>query len=142
MTAPTKAAFIRPYREHRMHKGLAATLLAFSGLASATATPDAWIGARPSVAMTVAPVAGSDQFEVRAVITDLRNGAVLARPQLRARAGAPAQIEVGVSGSPQAVRLNLSVTVAADGHRAVYQSEVFSNDTVIAAQRSELTLSP
>ncbi len=86
-----------------MKKLVAFSLLAVASAAvaapSATPSPDAWVGARPAVKVSVAS-AGAGKFRVNATVRDLRNGNVLSEPVLVATAGAPARVEIGATGTP------------------------------------------
>lgn len=103
---------------------------------------DAWIGARPSVEVSVHPGPDADTYRVNAVVTDLRSGQVLSIPMMLVAAGAPAKAEIGAVGIQGATQLAFSVTVAADGESAAYSAEVRSNGEVISAQHATLLVQP
>ena len=108
----------------------------------APSDPDSWMGARPDVRVRVKPIRDTDTYLVSAVVTDTRDGRVLAGPTLTVKAGEPARVEVGTTGVPDAISLMFSVTVAPDGKSASYRSEVRNDSVVIAAQDAVLALTP
>ena len=126
-----------------MKKLLAVCLFVVSAAANAAPTAsapgDAWIGARPAVKVTVSP-GSADTFRVSATVRDLRNGNVLSQPVLITRAGMPAKVEVGTTGSPGATIVAFTVTVAHDGKSAAYKSEIRSNGDVVAAEEATLVI--
>ena len=131
-----------------MKKLVALSLITFATLAHsetphpAPANPDAWIGAQPSVRVSVKPLRGTETYLVSAVVTDLRNGPVLAGPNMTVRAGAPAKAEIGATGAPDAAQITLEVTVAADGQTATYASEFRRNGSIVAGQQAVLAVTP
>jgi hypothetical protein len=127
-----------------MKKMLAVLLLAlsFSVFADSAApvTSDAWMGARPSVQITVAHGTAPDLYNINAVVSDLRTGAVLAKPVMVTRAGAPARAEIGGVGVKGMVSVALTVTVDPSGQTAAYSSEVRDNAEVVASQSATLAV--
>jgi hypothetical protein len=103
-------------------------------------SPDVWIGARPSVEISVRPSSTAGTFMIAAVVKDLRNGEVLSKPMMLVKAGAPAKLEVGAQGVPDASALSVAVTVAGDGKTAAYSSEVRSNGEVVSSQQATLAV--
>jgi hypothetical protein len=126
-----------------MKKLVAFSLLAVASAAVAapfaTPSPDAWVGARPAVKVSVASV-GAGKFRVNATVRDLRNGNVLSEPVLVATAGAPAKVEIGATGTPGSTVVAFTVTVAPDGRSASYSSEIRSNGEVVAAEEATLAV--
>ena len=120
--------------------------LAFAAYAEvphpAPSNPDSWNGARPDVRVRVKPIRDTDTFLVSAVVTDARDGRVLAGPSMTVKAGVPANAEVGTTGGPDATSLAFTVVVAPDGKSASYRSEIRNNANVIAAQDSVLAITP
>ena len=108
----------------------------------APTNPDSWMDARPDVRVRVSPVRGSDTYLVSAVVTDTRDGRVLSGPNMTVKAGSPAKVEVGTTGTPGTTSLMFTVVVAPDGKTASYRSEVRSNDKVISAQDAVLAVTP
>ena len=108
----------------------------------APSDPDAWMGAQPDVRVRVKPIRDTDSFLVSAVVTDARDGRVLAGPSLTVKPGVPARVEVGATGAPDAISLMFSVTVAPDGRSASYRSEVRNNSVVVSAHDAVLALTP
>lgn len=110
--------------------------------ASAPVPAEAWIGARPAVEISVREGAASDTYEVSAVVSDLRNDTVLARPLLIVNAGSPARIEMGATGEADAVLLALSVTVDAAAGTARYEATVSIGDGMISRHGATLAVQP
>jgi hypothetical protein len=127
-----------------MRKLMIACLLALSFPAfaetPAPAAADAWVGARPSVQITVAHGDALDSYEIHAVVSDLRTGDVLAKPVILTHAGAPAVAEIGGVGVEGMVSVVFTVTVDASGRTAAYSSEVRDNAEVIASQSATLAV--
>ena len=127
-----------------MKKLFAVALLAlsFSALAdSATpVAPDAWVGARPNVQITVSHGTAPDTYTINAIVSDLRTGNVLAKPVMVARAGSPARAEVGGVGVKGMVSVAFTVTVDPSGQTAAYSSEVRDNAEVVASQSATLAV--
>ena len=123
-----------------------ALVLSFAAMADsshpAPSNPDSWVGARPDVRVRVKPVRGTDTYLVSAVVTDTRDGRVLSGPTLTVKSGAPAKVEVGTTGAPNATSLTFSVVVAPDGKTASYRSEIRSNNEIISAQDAVLAVTP
>lgn len=113
-----------------------------SAVHPAPSNPDSWMGAQPDVRVRVKPIRDTDTYLVSAVVTDARDGRVLAGPTLTVKPGVPAKVEVGTSGIPDAISLMFSVTVAPDGKSATYRSEVRNDSVVVAAQDAVLALTP
>lgn len=103
-------------------------------------SPDVWIGAHPSVEISVRPSSTAGTFMIAAVVKDLRNGEVLSQPMMLVKAGAPAKLEVGARDVPDASALSVAVTVAGDGKTAAYSSEVRSNGEVVSSQQATLAV--
>ncbi len=127
-----------------MKKLFAVALLAlsFSALAdSATpVAPDAWVGARPNVQITVSHGTAPDTYTINAIVSDLRTGNVLAKPVMVARAGSPARAEIGGVGVKGMVSVAFTVTVDPSGQTAAYSSEVRDNAEVVASQSATLAV--
>lgn len=116
--------------------------LSFSALAdSATpVTPDAWIDARPDVQISVSHGPAPGTYTINAVVSDLRNGNVLANPVMETRAGAPAHAEIGSTGVKGMASVAFTVTVDPSGQTAAYSSEVRDNAEVVSSQRATLAV--
>jgi len=122
---------------------LALLLAAFADVPHpAPSDPHSWNGARPEVRVRVKPIRDTDTFLVSAVVTDTRDGRVLAGPSMTVKAGVPANAEVGTTGGPDARSFAFTVVVAADGNSATYRSEIRNNSDVLAAQDSVLAITP
>lgn len=124
-----------------MNKLMLTVLMCFAFVVHAdTSTADSldvWKEAEPEVQVTVVPVAEPDSYKVNAVVTDLRTGTVLSRPELRVRAGTPARVEVGTE---ERIKLIFNVTVDASGESATYSWELRDNDLVRASESSTLVI--
>ncbi|MBS0319358.1 MAG: hypothetical protein JSR18_02350 [Proteobacteria bacterium] len=118
---------------------LSIPLVAF-GQTAPPPSPDLWIGAHPAVALSVTPYTTPDLYVVSAVVTDLRNDTVIAKPVMLVKAGAPARLEAGVEGVPNASGFRMQVTVARDGKTAAFKSEVKANGETVAAQAGTLAV--
>ena len=127
-----------------MKKLFAVALLAlsFSALADSPTpvAPDAWMGARPNVQISVSHGAAPDTYTINAVVSDLRTGAVLAKPVMVAHAGSPARAEIGGVGVKGMVSVAFTVTVDSSGQTAAYSSEVRDNAEVVASQSATLAV--
>jgi hypothetical protein len=121
----------------------AITLSQFASAAEPAALPshDAWLNVHPGISVDVHPAGKTNQYEINATITDLATGKVLTQPKLVINAGAPGIIQVGSTGLPGLVSVNLSVTVATDGATATYTSEIHSGTEVISSQKASISLS-
>ena len=116
--------------------------LSFSALAASAdpVAPDAWMGARPSVQITVVHGTAPDTYIINAVVSDLRTGNVLAKPVMVTRAGTPARAEIGGVGVKGMVSVAFTVTVDPSGQTAAYSSEVRDNAEVVASQSATLAI--
>ncbi len=122
-----------------------ATFLAvavFAGLGpSATAnvpgpppTPSASLG----IEIDVKPAEGTPgQFVVSSVVTDLENGAVIAKPRLVVAANKTARIETGNAG-----KWTLQISVMADGpsRKATYDASFTREGKLVSKQRVSINL--
>ncbi len=122
----------------------ALALLALPALAFAQAptppSPDIWIGAHPAVELSIKPYTTPDTYVLSAVVKDLRNNTVIAKPVMLVKAGAPARLEAGVEGVPNASGFKMQVTVAQDGKTAAFTSEVQANGETVASQAGTLAV--
>ncbi|MCI0351490.1 MAG: hypothetical protein L0Z53_18870 [Acidobacteriales bacterium] len=116
--------------------------LSFSAHADSAApvAPDAWMGARPNVQITVSHGTTPDTYTINAVVSDLRTGNVLAKLVMVARAGSPARAEIGGVGVKGMVSVAFTVTVDSSGQTAAYSSEVRDNAEVVASQSATLAV--
>lgn len=117
----------------------AALAVAGTAFCATPASSHAWIGARPSTKIAVSSI-GNHRYRINATIRDLRNGKVLSRPELITKAGAPAEIRVGRTGSPGDTLLSFTITVAADGKSAAYRSSISRNGEVMTSQEGTLAV--
>lgn len=122
-----------------------ASLLSVSALANAgsagSTSADAWRLARPRIEVQIKRMPTPDTYVVKATISDLKSGKVLAEPKLITHANTPARIEVGEKGVPGSIAVDIDVMVASSGATAVYTSEIRDNDQVISTQVLTLAVS-
>ena len=127
-----------------MKKLFATALLAlpFSAFAAspAPASSDAWQGARPAVEISVSHGESPDTYQVNAVVSDLRNGTVLAEPVMLVQAGKVARAEIGGIGAEGLASVAFAVTVDPAGETATYASEVRNNAEVVSSQSATLAV--
>ena len=98
------------------------------------ATPSARLG----IEMDLQPVDGkAGQFVVSSVVTDLENGAVLAKPRLVVASEKPARIETRVEGKWM---LQIAVTADASSRKATYEATFTREGQVVSRQRLALNL--
>ena len=124
----------------KVRAALAIALLAGLGL-GATAnipgpppTPSASLG----IEIDVKPNEGTPgQFVVSSVVTDLENGAVIAKPRLIVAANKPARIETGNAG-----KWMLQISVLADGPSrvATYDASFTREGKLVSKQRVSVKL--
>jgi hypothetical protein len=110
--------------------GLAAT----ASMPGPPATPSAALG----IEVDVKPAEGTPgQFMVSSVVTDLENGAVIAKPRLLVAANKPARIETG-NGAKWA----LQISVVADGpsRKATYDASFTRGGKLVSKQRVSVNL--
>jgi hypothetical protein len=97
-------------------------------------TPSASLG----IEVDVKPADGTPgQFVVTSVVTDLENGAVIAKPRLTVAANKPARIETGTSG-----KWTLQINVIADGasRKATYDASFTREGKLVSKQRVSVNL--
>jgi hypothetical protein len=110
--------------------GLAAT----ANMPGPPPTPSASIG----IEVDVKPAEGaSGRFVVSSVVTDLENGAVIAKPRLIVGANKPARIETGNAG-----KWMLEISVVADGasRKATYDASFTREGKLVSKQRVSVNL--
>jgi len=118
---------------------LALPSAAFAASPSPTSS-DAWQGARPAIEISVGHAEAPGTYRVNAVVTDLRNGDVLAEPVMVMQAGQAARAQVGGVGVEDLVSVAFAVTVDPSGESASYTSEVRNDAEVVASQRATLAV--
>lgn len=97
-------------------------------------TPSSNLG----IEVDVSPVTGKPgQFAVSSIITDLENGAVVARPRLLIGSDKPARIEMGNEG-----KWRLNISVAADGatNTAAYEATYTRDGKAVSKQHVTVKL--
>ena len=97
-------------------------------------TPSAALG----IEVDVKPAEGEPgRFIVSSVVTDLENGAVIARPRLTVGANRPARIETGNEG-----KWSLQISVVADGasRKATYDASFTREGKLMSKQRVAVNL--
>jgi hypothetical protein len=121
---------------------IAVPALPFStfGASPAPASADAWQDARPAVDISVSRGEAPDTYQVNAVVSDLRNGDVLAKPIMVIQAGKAARAEIGGVGMDGFVSVAFAVTVDPTGETAAYTSEVRNNAEVVSSQSATLAV--
>jgi hypothetical protein len=124
----------------------ALSVLAVSITASAegslvAGTAEDWHGVRPKLELSVHRGAEPATYVIKAVVTDLRDGRVMARPSLITKAGIPARADVGAVGDRGLMSVGFTVTVDAQGKTAAYSGEVREDAQVISSQSATLAVS-
>lgn len=97
-------------------------------------TPSASLG----IEVEVTPAEGKPgQFLVSSVVTDLENGAVIAKPRLTVAANKAARIETG-----NATKWSLQINVVADGvsRKATYDASFTREGKLVSKQRVSVNL--
>lgn len=119
---------------------LVISLAASAGTDQGVPSADDWLNARPDAQVRVSRGSAPGTYDVKATISDLRSGKVLAQPQLVARAGQPAVVDVSARGAEGMVSVRFTVTVAPSGDTAAYTSEIRNDDVVVSAQSATLAV--
>ena len=119
---------------------LVVTVLAGLGLGATanTPSPQPTPSAALGIEVDVKPAEGAPgQFVVSSVVTDLENGAVIARPRLVVAANKAARIETGNAG-----KWTLQISVVADGasRKASYDASFTREGKLVSKQRVSVNL--
>ena len=96
--------------------------------------------ARPDLKLAVTRGTAPNTYTIKAVVSDLRSGSVLATPVMIAHARAAARAEVGGVEVKGMVSVAFSVTVDPSGKTDEYSSEVKDNAGIVASQSATLAV--